>query len=168
MLRSAAQYGTMILVTDEKTTDWRTHAPCLDLPGFERVDGDELWPDTIAAANAKAICRSCPFTIECAVDALSAGTPMDSIAPTPADDTIRAGIVCTGDDKTRRALQAAIEGRAYRQRAKRPTHCTQCAVEMCGTKTSSDPKIVPHAGRGICARCKQRNHYQTKKETTAA
>jgi hypothetical protein len=39
---------------------------------------------------------------------------------------------------------------------------------MCGTKTSSDPKIVPHAGRGICARCKQRNHYHTKKETTAA
>ncbi|NKR32252.1 hypothetical protein GS538_20450 [Rhodococcus hoagii] len=90
-----------------------------------------------------------------------------SLTP-PADDVIAAGVVCTGDEKTRRALQAAIEGRTYRQRAKRPSNCTQCDVKMCGTKTSTDPNIVPHAGRGICVRCKQRNAYQAKKENAAA
>lgn len=158
----------MILVTDEKPADWRTNAPCLDRPGFERLDGDDEWPNTAEVVAAKAVCRFCPYVPECGAAALTAGTPMDSLAPVPADDVVAAGVVCTGDEKTRRALQAAIVGRVYRQRAKRPTHCTQCTVAMCGTKTSPDPNVVPHAGRGICVRCKQRNSYQAKKENTAA
>lgn len=136
------------------TERWRNQAACQGVDGFERPQSGEWDTD-----EPLRLCAICPVKQECATAALTSGSTLDAIATTPADDVIAAGVVCEGDDKTARALQAVIESREYKPRQPIPENCKVCTRKLCSQKTSPGKYIAPHHSNGICTHCYQKSRY---------
>ncbi|MFB7853782.1 WhiB family transcriptional regulator [Rhodococcus qingshengii] len=136
------------------TETWRNLAACRGVDGFERPATGE-W----ATEEPRLLCAICPVKRECATAALTSGTTLDAIATTPADDVIAAGVICTGDDKTARALTAVIESREYKPRQPIPENCKTCRRKLCSQKTTPGKYDAPHHSNGICTLCYQKRRY---------
>ncbi|MHD0300136.1 WhiB family transcriptional regulator [Rhodococcus qingshengii] len=137
------------------TEMWRNQAACRGVDGFERPHTGE-W----ATEEPRLLCAICPVKRECATAALTSGSTLDAIASTPADDVIAAGVVCEGDDRTARALQAVIESREYKPRQPIPEHCKTCGWKLCSEKVALAVGTIPHHSNGICTLCYQKARYR--------
>ncbi len=136
---------------------WDDNPPCQDLPGFLQEGEDPHWGQTPEAQAAQAVCRNyCPIRtrLACAKAAQEAGTPVTDDSRTyPASGVVMAGVICTGDTRTARALRQVIESIAPERR------CIRCHQPMFTKpptyldRADINPKLVIHGGQGACRTC---------------
>lgn len=106
------------------------------------------------------MCEHCHMLTSCALDGLTAGTTLDGSFESPACDVIMAGVHCTGDTATARALAeiAGVPVPTYRDAAPRPKaekQCVNCHEPMVPwTRHGAPEGYVMHYARNFCANCR--------------
>lgn len=145
--------------TDYQCMDTGSMTPCQQSP--EAYLSPHDFPDYTRDYAAR-LCQRCPVLTQCALDALHGGASLDRHRITPAVDVLQAGVLCTGDAATARAL-AAVAGvpvpddyRAAPRRRAPGDRCVHCDRPMVGWSRHDPPPPgkVAHHGRGYCQRCR--------------
>lgn len=119
-------------------------------------------PDNAVRAALR-ICEMCPTRVDCAKQALTAGSSLDGSTRGPAADVIQAGVICQGDEETAVALSrvAGVAPPPIREKKRRrqsPTQCRECAQPMTSWTRGEVPEGTKmHHARGWCVDC--RSHY---------
>lgn len=127
-------------------------------------------PDNAVRAALR-ICEMCPTRVECAKQALTAGSSLDGSTRLPAADVIQAGVVCKGDEATAVAL-SRVAGvtpppiRKQKRRRQSPTQCRECGSKMVPwTRSGEVPDgMVIHHARGWCVECRRHYNRHMKQE----
>lgn len=112
------------------------------------------------------MCEHCPLLKQCATEAITAGTSLNELNRSPANDVIQAGVICHGDlDTAYRLAQIAevevphyLMKRQHRENmgAHRPGTCRNCHRPMIKwNRYEKQPEgYQKHHGRGFCTDCR--------------
>lgn len=122
---------------------------------------------------AKTLCHSCPMLVECARQALKAGSIINArdlatVEEEPAVDVLQAGVLCNGSPEALIALHR-VAGVPYTAPESQdetlplkaaPPHCKACGWPMIRwNRYEEQPDgMVMHYARGFCTNC--RAEYQ--------
>lgn len=121
------------------------------------------------------MCEHCPLLKQCATEAITAGTSLNSLDRSPANGVIQAGVICHGDLDTayRLAQIAEVDVPAYLVEkthrdnigARRPDRCRNCDLPMIKwNRHEEQPEgYQMHYARGFCTACRSA-YAQWKKE----
>lgn len=149
----------------------RTTAPCIR----KRIYTEPERFNKSEREAAALVCRTeCPFLMQCAKEALTAGNSLDGSVILPAQGVIAAGVICPskGTDHAVELAEIAEQQQLPRYRTKRdrpiPERCAECKTPMASWNREKEAPegYVVHYARGYCIECRTA-YLETVKQSKA-